>query len=73
MSTWGGHTENLSGFEMDRVLQFLLFRMDMRTREALMAEMPIQYVKLFPSVHHVNLQQRVANRISEVQSELSGA
>lgn len=66
-----GNTENLSLDEVARVLDFFLYRMDMDTRRKLMAEMPVQYAKLFPSATPARIQQLVAERIEEVRRGLS--
>lgn len=43
-------TDNLTREQTHTVLRFLLHRMNVDTRTALMAEMPVAYAKLYPSV-----------------------
>lgn len=44
------HLDNLSQEDTRNALRFLLFRMDADTRCVMMAQMPVTYTKLFPSV-----------------------
>lgn len=55
-----GNVEALSDHERDHVLHFLLHRMGMDTRGALMTELPVAYTKLYPTakeavIEHVRL------------------
>lgn len=42
--------DKLTGDQPEQVLEFLLFRMDGRTRALLMAHLPVAYARLFPNV-----------------------
>jgi len=41
---------NLSAEQRSQVLEFLLYRMDLKTRQALMGTLPIAYKALYPGV-----------------------
>lgn len=66
MSIYGGKTENLNPNEMEGVLNFFLYRMNMDTRRALMAEMPLHYKKLFPKVGPASIIMQVEEAIREI-------
>jgi hypothetical protein len=44
------HLDNLSREDTHTALRFLLYRMNADTRGVMMAQMPVTYMKLFPSV-----------------------
>ena len=52
-------THNLNWHECETVLEFLLHHMDQETRGKLIARMPVEYHKLFPSVAPEILLDRV--------------
>ncbi len=55
--------ENLTTEQKDRALKFLLHRMGMDTRIALMAEMPVVYARLCTSVDSATIIRNVQEAI----------
>lgn len=63
--------ENLTAEQMGNVLRFLLYRMGPETRAALMAEMPVAYSRLYPSVETSILTGRVSVAIEAGRTKLA--
>jgi hypothetical protein len=57
------NVENLTSEQSLYVLRFLLHRMGLDTRGALMAEMPVAYARLYPSVDPTVVIDRVAGSL----------
>lgn len=56
--------DGLTREQADAVLRFLLYRMDLDTRGALMAELPVAYARLYPSVSPTTVIERVGNALN---------
>lgn len=62
-------TKNLTREQTDNVLHFLLTRMGVETRCALMAEMPVAYAGLYPSVSADVILEKVRQAVQVADRE----
>ena len=62
-------TQNLSPGELERTVDFLLVRMDQRLRRELMAEQPVIYARLYPTVAPGVVTHAVAEAVARARRE----
>lgn len=56
--------KNLSREQVETVLRFLLHRMGPETRQAFMAELPVAYARLYPTVAPATIVDKVQEAIA---------